>query len=64
MDRQSTVDCKYLLFLQDFFSRLKPKQYQKFYILKLDEFEVTYSIELALFKLKVGGDTDILLDFF
>ena len=64
MDRQSTVDCKYLLFLQDFFSRLKQKQYQKFYILKLDEFEVNYLIELALFKLKVGGDTDILLDLF
>ena len=25
----STVDCKYLLFLQDFFCRLKPKQYKK-----------------------------------
>ena len=24
-----TVDCKYLLFLQDFFFRLKPKQYKK-----------------------------------
>ena len=27
--RYSTVDCKYLLFLQDFFFRLKPKQYKK-----------------------------------
>ena len=25
----STVDCKYLFFLQDFFYRLKPKQYKK-----------------------------------
>jgi hypothetical protein len=25
----SIVDCKYLLFLQDFFFRLKPKQYKK-----------------------------------
>ena len=24
-----TVDCKHLLFLQDFFFRLKPKQYKK-----------------------------------
>ena len=34
MDRQifrkySNVDCKYLLFLQDFFFRFKPKQYKK-----------------------------------
>ena len=27
--KYSTVDCKYLLFLQDFFFRLKPKQYKK-----------------------------------
>ena len=27
--KNSTVDCKYLLFLQDFFFRLKPKQYKK-----------------------------------
>ena len=27
--KKSTVDCKYLLFLQDFFLRLKPKQYKK-----------------------------------
>ena len=27
--KNSTVDCKYLLFLQDFFCRLKPKQYKK-----------------------------------
>jgi len=27
--KYSTVDCKYLVFLQDFFSRLKPKQYKK-----------------------------------
>ena len=26
--KNSTVDCKYLLFLQDFFFRLKPKQYK------------------------------------
>ena len=26
--KYSTVDCKYLLFLQDFFFRLKPKQYK------------------------------------
>ena len=26
--KSSTVDCKYLLFLQDFFFRLKPKQYK------------------------------------
>ena len=28
--KNSTVDCKYLLFLQDFFFRLKPKQYKKY----------------------------------
>ena len=27
--KNSTIDCKYLLFLQDFFIRLKPKQYKK-----------------------------------
>ena len=27
--KYSTVDCKYLHFLQDFFFRLKPKQYKK-----------------------------------
>ena len=27
--KNSTVDCKYLLFLQDFLFRLKPKQYKK-----------------------------------
>ena len=27
--KYSTFDCKYLLFLQDFFFRLKPKQYKK-----------------------------------
>ena len=26
--KYSTVECKYLLFLQDFFYRLKPKQYK------------------------------------
>ena len=26
--KYSTVDCKYLLFLQDFFFKLKPKQYK------------------------------------
>ena len=26
--KYSTVDCKYLLFLQDFLFRLKPKQYK------------------------------------
>ena len=26
--KNSTVDCNYLLFLQDFFFRLKPKQYK------------------------------------
>ena len=27
--KNSTVDCKYLIFPQDFFFRLKPKQYKK-----------------------------------
>ena len=27
--QNSTADCKYLLFIQDLFFRLKPKQYQK-----------------------------------
>ena len=27
--KNSTVDCKYLLLLQDFFFGLKPKQYKK-----------------------------------
>ena len=27
--KYSTVECKYLLFLQDFFFRSKPKQYKK-----------------------------------
>ena len=27
--KYSTVDCKYLLFLQDFFFRVKPKHYKK-----------------------------------
>ena len=27
--KYSTVDCKYLLFLQEFFFRLKPKKYKK-----------------------------------
>ena len=26
--KYSTVDCKYLLFLQDFFFKLKPRQYK------------------------------------
>ena len=28
--QKSTVDCEYLLFIQDFFFRLKPKQCKKF----------------------------------
>ena len=33
--KNSTVDCKYLLFLQDFFFRLKPKQYKKYQYFRL-----------------------------
>ena len=33
--KNSTVDCKYLFFLQDFFFRTKPKLYKKMPILQI-----------------------------